>query len=66
MWVTERRLAVRGVFEWAELIDEVGELERVEDQAVSGVEVQALAFEVELDLAGQRVGVAAGVEVGNS
>jgi hypothetical protein len=53
-----------GVFERAELIDEVGQLEGVEDElAVSGVDVQALS-EVELDFAGQRVAVAAGVEVG--
>ena len=46
------------------MIDEAGQLEGVEDErAVSGVEVQA-APEVELDLAGQRVGVSAGVELG--
>ena len=53
-----------GAFERAQLIDEAGELVSVEDQrAVGGVKVQAAA-EVELDLAGERVGIPAGVEVG--
>jgi hypothetical protein len=66
VWVPERRLAVLGVFERAQPVDEAGQLEGVEDElGVSGVEVQAPA-EVELDLAGQRVGVPSGVEVGNS
>lgn len=53
-----------GVFERAQLIDEAGQLVGVEDQrAVGGVEVQAPS-EVELDLAGQRVGIPAGIEVG--
>jgi hypothetical protein len=52
------------VFERAQLIDEAGQLEGVEDEpAVSGVEVQAPP-EVELELAGQPVGVPAGVEFG--
>ncbi|MGO9976089.1 MAG: hypothetical protein ACLP01_25455 [Solirubrobacteraceae bacterium] len=52
------------MFERAELVDEAGQLEGAEDElGVSGVEVQALS-EIELDFAGQRVPVAAGVEVG--
>jgi hypothetical protein len=54
------------VLERVELIDEVGQVERVEDQRVGDVEVQALSLEVKLDLAGECVAVAAGVELGGT